>query len=124
MRLPVAVLITLLAGAAFAQSADSPRRNLPRGGTVTNPPISGSVAEPGAATASPEAPIPHGVQREIHQPDSSVKQQSEARHRQALEQCRALSGESRIDCVRRADRQFKGAAGSDDTLSDRGPDPR
>jgi hypothetical protein len=116
--LAVAVVVLLLAGTVLAQTP--PRQDRSRAGTVTNPPISDSVTDPGAVTATPEAPSSGSP--EIHQPDTSVRQQAGAKRREALEHCQTLTGASRTDCVKRADDEFRRATGND-TLSHRGRDP-
>ena len=123
----VAAAFTFIAaGAALAQAADiagaPPRQNPSREGTVTNPPVSGSAVDPNGAAATPEAPPARAAEPEGRHPDTTVRQQADAKRRQALEHCQTLTGASRIDCVKRADAEFRRAT-SDDTLSDRGPDP-
>jgi hypothetical protein len=121
-----AAVILFVAGSALAQSTDigssTPRQDRSRAGTVTNPPISGSAIDPDGASAAPDAPPSRAVQPEIHQPDISVRQQAEAKRRQALEHCQTLTGASRTDCAKRAGEEYKRGTGND-TLSYRGSDP-
>ena len=112
--LALVFVVLLSAGTALAQQAQ--RQDRSRAGTVTNPPISGSVTDPGAAGAAPEAPPARSASPETRQPDGSVRQQAEAKRREALEHCQTLTGASRIDCVKRADEEFKRGVGND-TLS-------
>ena len=131
MRLLVAVsAFAALAGPACAQPADRARGDpgasqaAPRGGTVTNPPVSGGASDdPGAPATGHDAPPAHAVEPDVHHGDITVRQQAEEKRRQALEQCQSLSGASRTECVKRADADYRRAI-SEDTLSDRGPGPR
>ena len=121
--LAFAIAASLATVTAPAQSADTaPRHEQSRAGTVTNPPASGAAGagtpagEPGAAESrAPRPAAPHA--------DGAVKQQAEAKRRAELEHCRTLTGESRADCVRRADAEYRRAT-SDDTMSgEREPGP-
>ena len=118
-----AIAASLAAGTALAQSADperdasrsAPRHEQSRAGTVTNPPA------PGAAGAGTPAGEPEGAHSRAPRPttphaDGAVKQQAEAKRRAELEHCQTLTGESRADCVRRADAEYRRAT-SDDTMS-------
>jgi hypothetical protein len=123
------VVVTVLAAAAAAAQTPGSGRDAARArpgdsgaGTVTNPTGSASVADPASHGVDPDAPPARGAEPQIPQADGAVKQQAQAQRRQALEHCQTMTGESRTDCVRRADEAFKRAT-SDDTLSDRGPDP-
>jgi hypothetical protein len=128
MRLLVVIVTVLAAAVAAAQAPGSGRdgaRQRPgdsRSGTVTNPTGSESVGDPAAQGVDPEVPPARDAGPQVPQADSAVKQQAQAQRRQALEHCQTMTGASRTDCVRRADEAFKRAT-SDDTLSDRGPDP-
>ena len=117
MRLLAAAACLLLAGAAIAQAPGASS-----GGTVTNPPAVPGADEPGAPAPEHDSPPAHGAEPDVHHGDTTVRQQAEARRREALEQCQALTGASRIDCVKRAEADYRRAI-SEDTLSDRGPGP-
>jgi len=112
--LTLVAVILLSAGTALAQAPQ--RQDRSHAGTVTNPPMSGSVTDPDAASATPEAPPSRSASPESRQPDGSVRQQSDAKRRAALEHCQTLTGASRTDCVKRADEEFRRAT-SNDTLS-------
>ena len=121
--LAVLAAASLAASLVLAQTSDpsrdasrpAPRQQQSRAGTVTNPPAPGTGASaPAADSDAAPAPAP---KPEAPHADGAVKQQSEAKRRAALEHCQTLTGESRADCVRRADAEY-GRAASDDTLSD------
>jgi len=125
--LAVLAAASLAANLALAQTSDpsrdatrpAPRQQQSRAGTVTNPPAPGTGAS-APAVESDAAPAP---KPEAPHADGAVKQQAEAKRRAALEHCQTLTGESRADCVRSADAEYRRAT-SDDTLSEQpGPAP-
>jgi hypothetical protein len=131
MRLLVLAATSLAAGLALAQTADperdasrsSPRQEQSRAGTVTNPPAPGSIGGTGPRSGEPEAPASRAPQPATPHADGAVKQQAQEKRRAALEHCQTMTGESRTDCVQRADAEYRRAT-SDDTLSgERAPGP-
>jgi hypothetical protein len=130
MRLPAVVAAaSLAASVAFAQTADPERdasrppsrQQQSRAGTVTNPPGPGAIGDAGSRSGEPESPASRAPA--TPPADGAVKQQALEQRRAALEHCQTMTGESRTDCVRRADAEYRRAT-SDDTLSgERAPDP-
>lgn len=106
MRLVLVAAACLAAGTALAQSA----------GTVTNPPAPSGAGGAASRAAEPETPAARAPGRETPHGDGAVKQQAEAKRRTELEHCQALNGESRADCIRRAEAEYRRAT-SDDTMS-------
>jgi hypothetical protein len=123
MRLLFAAAMSVAAATAVAQShpeRGAARENPSRAGTVTHPPASGDAS--GAERAGePEAPAPRAREPEAPQGDTAVKQQAQEQRRAALENCQTMTGESRTDCVRRADAEYRRAISNDTQSGDSVP---
>jgi hypothetical protein len=124
MRLILAAAACLAVATALAQGADperdasrpAPRQSESRAGTVTNPPAPSGAGRAASRAGEPGAPAARAPERETPHADGAVKQQAEAKRRGELEHCQTLNGESRADCIRRAEAEYRRAT-SDDTLS-------